>query len=87
VRRIAPYVPGKPVEELAREYGWPKRTSSNSPRTRIPEDRSPLVRQAIADAVAGITRYPDGNGFALKTALATRFGVERAAGRARKRLQ
>ena len=34
-------------------------------------------RGGRADAVAGVTRYPDGNGFALKTALATRFGVER----------
>ena len=33
------------------------------------------MRAAIADAVADVTRYPDGNGFALKQALAARFGV------------
>src|SRR5260370_6258449 len=77
VRRIAPYVPGKPVEELAREYGLAEKDIVKLASNENPRGPSPLVRQAIADAVAGITRYPDGNGFALKTALATRFGVER----------
>ena len=77
VRRIAPYVPGKPVEELAREYGLAEKDIVKLASNENPRGPSPRVRQAIADAVAGVTRYPDGNGFALKTALATRFGVER----------
>jgi histidinol-phosphate aminotransferase len=77
VRRIAPYVPGKPVEELAREYGLAEKDIVKLASNENPRGPSPRVRQAIADAVAGITRYPDGNGFALKTALASRFGVER----------
>ena len=77
VRRIAPYVPGKPVEELAREYGLAEKDIVKLASNENPRGPSLKVRQAIADAVAGITRYPDGNGFALKTALATRFGVGR----------
>jgi histidinol-phosphate aminotransferase len=77
VRRIAPYIPGKPVEELAREYGLAERDIVKLASNENPRGPSPRVRQAIADAVSGITRYPDGNGFALKTALAARFGVER----------
>lgn len=77
VRRIAPYVPGKPVEELAREYGLAEKDIVKLASNENPRGPSPHVRQAIAEAVAGITRYPDGNGFALKTALAARFGVER----------
>jgi len=77
VRDIAPYVPGKPVEELAREYGLAEKDIVKLASNENPRGPSPRVRQAIADAVAGITRYPDGNGFALKTALAARFGVER----------
>ena len=76
VRRIAPYVPGKPVEELAREYGLAEKDIVKLASNENPRGPSPRVRQAIADAVAGITRYPDGNGFALKTALAVRFGLE-----------
>jgi histidinol-phosphate aminotransferase len=77
VRRIAPYVPGKPVEELAREYGLDEKDIVKLASNENPRGPSPRVREAIASAVAGITRYPDGNGFALKTALATRFGVGR----------
>ncbi len=77
VRRIAPYIPGKPVEELAREYGLAEKDIVKLASNENPRGPSPRVRQAIADAVAGVTRYPDGNGFALKTALATRFGVAR----------
>ena len=77
VRRIAPYVPGKPVEELAREYGLAEKDIVKLASNENPRGPSPSVRQAIAEAVAGISRYPDGNGFELKSALATRFGVER----------
>jgi histidinol-phosphate aminotransferase len=77
VRRIAPYVGGKPVDELAREYGLAEKDIVKLASNENPRGPSPRVRQAITDAVTGITRYPDGNGFALKTALAARFGVER----------
>jgi histidinol-phosphate aminotransferase len=77
VRRIAPYVPGKPVEELAREYGLAEKDIVKLASNENPRGPSPRVREAIADAAAGVARYPDGNGFALKTALASRFGVER----------
>jgi histidinol-phosphate aminotransferase len=77
VRGIAPYVPGKPVEELAREYGLAEKDIVKLASNENPRGPSPRVRRAIADAVSGITRYPDGNGFALKTALAALFGVER----------
>src|SRR5437870_11938035 len=77
VRRIAPYVPGKPIEELAREYGLAEESIVKLASNENPRGPSSKVRQAIADAVAGVTRYPDGNGYALKTALAARFRMER----------
>src|SRR5947209_20430172 len=77
VRRIAPYIPGKPIEELAREYGLAEDSIVKLASNENPRGPSPRVRQAIADAAAGITRYPDGNGFALKSALAARFRVRR----------
>ncbi|MBK7331842.1 MAG: histidinol-phosphate transaminase [Betaproteobacteria bacterium] len=75
VRDIAPYVPGKPVEELAREFhldptGIVKLASNENPR-----GPSPKALAAIAKAAADVTRYPDGNGFALRSALASRLGV------------
>jgi len=75
VRDIAPYVPGKPIEELARELdldpaGIVKLASNENPR-----GPGPKALAAIATAAADVTRYPDGNGFALRSALAARLSV------------
>ena len=75
VRRIAPYVPGKPIEELAREYGIAEHSIVKLASNENPRGPSPRVRQAIADAVAEVTRYPDGSAFALKAALAARYAL------------
>jgi len=75
IRRLSPYVPGKPIEELAREYGIGEDDIIKLASNENPRGPSPKVREAIAAAAAGVTRYPDGNGFALKTALAQRYGV------------
>jgi histidinol-phosphate aminotransferase len=77
VRRIAPYVPGKPIDELAREYGLAEASIIKLASNENPRGPSPQVRAAVATAAADITRYPDGNGFALKTALTARLGVAR----------
>ena len=75
VRRIARYVPGKPVEELAREFGLDPRSIVKLASNENPRGPSPKVLAALAQAAADVTRYPDGNGFALKAALAAKFGV------------
>ncbi len=75
VQRLSPYVPGKPIDELAREYGLAEDGIVKLASNENPRGPSARVRQAIVDAAAGVTRYPDGNGFALKKALAARFGV------------
>jgi histidinol-phosphate aminotransferase len=75
IRRIAPYVAGKPIEELAREFGIAEAAIIKLASNENPRGPSPRVREAIADAAAGVTRYPDANGFALKRALSARFGV------------
>lgn len=67
VRAIAPYVPGKPLEELEREYGI-----SNS--IKLASNENPLgpgpgALTAIAAASNELGLYPDGNGFQLKQAL------------------
>ena len=75
VRRIARYVPGKPVEELAREFGLDPRSIVKLASNENPRGPSPKVLAALAQAAADVTRYPDGNGFALKAALAAKFGL------------
>ena len=75
VQRLSPYVPGKPIDELAREYGLAESDIVKLASNENPRGPSARVREAIAAAAAGVTRYPDGNGFALKKVLAARYGV------------
>ena len=75
VRRIARYVPGKPVEELAREYDLDPATIIKLASNENPRGPSPRALAAIASAATELTRYPDGNAFALKAALAQKFAI------------
>jgi histidinol-phosphate aminotransferase len=76
VRSIAPYQPGKPISELAREMGLDERNIVKLASNENPRGIGPRTRAAIDAALADIARYPDGNGFELKHALSARYGVE-----------
>src|SRR5919108_4508817 len=76
VRSIAPYQPGKPISELAREMGLDEHTIVKLASNENPRGIGPRTRAAIDAALAEIARYPDGNGFELKQALAARYGVD-----------
>lgn len=73
VRSLRPYEPGKPVSELERELGL--RDVVKLASNENPLGPSPAAVAAAQSALPGIARYPDGNGFALKAALAQRHGV------------
>src|SRR5919108_2833178 len=69
---IAPYEPGKPVEELERElavHDAIKLASNENPLP--PSDR---VQQAIIAQLSHLNRYPDGSGFYLRQAIAKKHG-------------
>jgi len=73
VQALVPYQPGKPISELERELGLTEivKLASNE----NPLGPSAQVKQAIQAATADLSRYPDGNGFALKAALSKKWGV------------
>lgn len=75
VRAISPYVAGKPISEVAREFGLDEagivKLASNENPLGMPES----ARTAMAAAVAELGRYPDANGFELKAALSARYDV------------
>jgi len=75
IRAIAPYQPGKPISELARELGLAEAHIIKLASNENPLGVSPAARAAIEAALPELGRYPDGNGFALKSALAARHGV------------
>ena len=73
IRSLAPYEPGKPMEELERELGI--RSSIKLASNENPLGPSPRAVEAMRKAVGEIHRYPDGASFALRTKLAGRLGV------------
>lgn len=78
VRAIAPYQPGKPISEVAREYGLDEARIIKLASNENPLGLSPAAKQAIEKEIAELSRYPDGNAFDLKAALSKRFGVAAA---------
>ena len=75
VRAIAPYQPGKPTSELAREMGLEEKSIVKLASNENPRGIGPRTRAAIEKALGELARYPDGNGFELKDALSRRYGV------------
>lgn len=75
VRAIAPYQPGKPISELARELGLNEASIVKLASNENPLGPSPLALAAADAALHDIALYPDGAGFALKAALSARLGV------------
>jgi histidinol-phosphate aminotransferase len=74
IKDIIPYPPGKPLEELEREYGI-----CDSIKLASNENAwgpSPLALAALTGGLAELNRYPDGSSFYLVSALADKFGLE-----------
>jgi histidinol-phosphate aminotransferase len=72
---IAPYEPGLPVEEVARRHGLDpasiiKLASNESPWGPFPE-----AVEAMALAARHANRYPDNEGYDLRSALSERLGT------------
>jgi histidinol-phosphate aminotransferase len=73
INQLRPYVPGKPVEEVARELGINNATKLAS--NENPLGPSPKALAAAALALPNIHRYPDAAAFSLRARLATGLGV------------
>jgi len=70
---IKPYSPGKPLEELEREYGISDSIKLAS--NENPLGPSPLAVKAIRNAIGNLNRYPDGSGHDLVKNIAEKLGV------------
>ena len=75
VREIAPYVGGRPISEVAREFGLDEakivKLASNENPLGMPDS----AKKAMLKAAEDLARYPDSNGFELKNVLAKKFSV------------
>ncbi len=75
IHSIAPYLPGKPISELAREIGLDESSIIKLASNENPLGTSPLALEAMEKALNEVMRYPDGNGFELKKALSEKYVV------------
>lgn len=75
IRTIQPYQTGKPIDELQRELGLEKivKLASNENPCGV----SDKVKQALAEHLPDLARYPDGAAYNLKTAIANKFHINR----------
>ena len=71
---IKPYVPGKPIEDVKREYGLEDviKLASNE----NPLGVAPNALAAMQEALSALNHYPDGASFDFRTALAEHFHVD-----------
>jgi len=72
IKSIVPYPPGKPIEELEREYGV-----KNSIKLASNENAwgsSPKAIEAIRQSLNNLHRYPDGSNYYLVQAIAEKDG-------------
>lgn len=73
VNSLTPYVPGKPIDEVRREFGLTDiiKLASNE----NPLGPSPLAVEAIRAAAADVRLYPDNDCFALRQALSAELEI------------
>ncbi|MFO7860662.1 MAG: histidinol-phosphate transaminase [Desulfosalsimonas sp.] len=73
IRSIQAYKPGKPIEELERDYGISGSVKLAS--NENPLGPSPLAVDAMRAAMDKLHRYPDGRGYYLVEKIARKLGV------------
>ncbi|MGE5305282.1 MAG: histidinol-phosphate transaminase [Alphaproteobacteria bacterium] len=73
IRKLVPYAPGKPIEEVEREYGIANSIKLAS--NENPLGPSPKAVEAIRQKLAQLHLYPDGDCFYLKARLAEKLNV------------
>ena len=74
IRSLVPYEPGKPIEEVEREYGIAHSVKLAS--NENPLGASPKALAALRDKMDQVHLYPDGDCFYLKQGLAGKLGVK-----------
>ena len=77
ILKLVSYEPGKPVEELAREMGLRPEEIVKLASNENPLGPSPKAVAAMREALDRAHFYPDGGGWALRTAIAEKLGLTR----------
>ena len=78
LRDLVAYEPGKPIEDVARELGLNPSAVIKLASNENPLGPSPKAIEAMRAALLRANIYPDGGGYYLREAIASRYGLARA---------
>ncbi len=76
IRDLVPYEPGKPIDDVAREWGLDPQSIIKLASNENPLGPSPKAIAAMQKALEKSELYPDGGGYHLRTAISKRTGLE-----------
>ncbi len=75
LRDLVAYIPGKPIEDVARELGLEPSQIIKLASNENPLGPSPLAKKAMIEALDRAHFYPDGGGYYLREAIAKKTGL------------
>ncbi len=75
ISTLTPYQPGKPIEELQREFNIPLKDITKLASNENPIGPSPKAIAAVKKELKKLNRYPDGGCFYLKKKLGKKLGL------------
>src|SRR5258707_7899024 len=76
LKDIVSYIPGKPIDDVARELGLPPEKIVKLASNENPIGPSPKAVAAMTEALTKAHFYPDGGGYHLRKAIAEKFGLD-----------
>lgn len=74
IKNLKPYVPGRPIEEIQKEYGL--KTIHKIASNENPLGPSPKAVEAMLSVAGGLNRYPDIGAMELRGKIAEKFNVK-----------
>lgn len=75
IKKLPVYLPGKPIEEVARELGLAPESICKLASNESPLGPSPKAIEAMKNALNTVNLYPDGNAFYLKEKLSKKLNL------------
>ena len=80
IKKIKPYIPGKPIDELERELGISGLPAGQAGLIKLASNENPLgpspsAIRALRQGLRDLNRYPDGSCFHLKRTLSEKLGL------------
>lgn len=74
IKNLKPYVPGRPIEEIQKEYNL--KTIHKIASNENPLGPSPMAVEAMLNVTGGLNRYPDIGAMELRGKIAQKFNVK-----------